>query len=243
MVFHNEDGNPARANIKQALGYLKDGDGDGNSQFLRCVKASANSDVMYFFTSAQDGDPSQDDVRLCLGDDLKKAQDHSQIQAYITLGKRKVASGVPRKALPPKVQKVPTRASKVAGEASTPLDVDSNSDIHAKELKDVTDCHWVVAHVTPPSWKQHLREISIEDKWMVFIAKIKDIESEREMLKSSKIQLLQEIDSLKQDRAAVVSKVIPDAAMKLVRRDGLAEYVINPYASLEQLLSKKPPSL
>ncbi|GJZ75238.1 hypothetical protein Tco_0639703 [Tanacetum coccineum] len=65
MVFHNEDGNPARANIKQALG----------------VKASANSDVMYFFTSAQDGDPSQDDVRLCLGDDLKKAQDHSLRQA------------------------------------------------------------------------------------------------------------------------------------------------------------------
>ncbi|GJW51421.1 hypothetical protein Tco_0092772, partial [Tanacetum coccineum] len=81
IVFHNEDGNPARANIKQALGYLKDGDGDGNSQFLRCVKASENSDVMYFFTSAQDGDPSQDDVRLCLGDDLKKAQDHSQRQA------------------------------------------------------------------------------------------------------------------------------------------------------------------
>ncbi|GJS24441.1 putative ribonuclease H-like domain-containing protein [Tanacetum coccineum] len=45
------------------------------------VKASANSDVMYFFTSAQDSDPSQDDVRLCLGDDLKKAQDHSQRQA------------------------------------------------------------------------------------------------------------------------------------------------------------------
>ncbi|GJT02685.1 hypothetical protein Tco_0823854 [Tanacetum coccineum] len=41
------------------------------------VKASANSDVMYSFTSAQDGDPLQDDVRLCLGDDLKKAQDHS----------------------------------------------------------------------------------------------------------------------------------------------------------------------
>ncbi|GJR31299.1 retrotransposon protein, putative, ty1-copia subclass [Tanacetum coccineum] len=76
MVFHNEDGNPARANIKQALGYLKDGDGDGNSQPHKGVKASANSDVMYFFTSAQDGDPSQDDVRLCLGDDLKKAQDH-----------------------------------------------------------------------------------------------------------------------------------------------------------------------
>ncbi|GJW28743.1 retrovirus-related pol polyprotein from transposon TNT 1-94 [Tanacetum coccineum] len=82
MVFHNEDGNPARANIKQALGYLKDGDGDGNSQPHKGVKASANSDVMYFFTSAQDGDPSQDDVRLCLGDDLKKAQDHKHVTKW-----------------------------------------------------------------------------------------------------------------------------------------------------------------
>ncbi|GJV90472.1 hypothetical protein Tco_1538285 [Tanacetum coccineum] len=78
IVFHNEDGNPARANIKQALGYRKDGDRDGKSQFLRCVKASANSDVKYSFTSAQDGELLQDDVRLCLGNDLKKAQDHSQ---------------------------------------------------------------------------------------------------------------------------------------------------------------------
>ncbi|GKA00060.1 hypothetical protein Tco_0672610 [Tanacetum coccineum] len=77
IVFHNEDGNPARANIKQALGYLKDGDGDGNSQPHKGVKASANSDVMYLFTSAQDGDPLQDDVRVYLGDDLKKAQDHT----------------------------------------------------------------------------------------------------------------------------------------------------------------------
>ncbi|GKB08702.1 hypothetical protein Tco_0837014 [Tanacetum coccineum] len=66
MVFHNEDGNPASANIKQALGRPHKG-----------VKAFANSDVMYFFTSAQDGNPVQDDVRLCLGNDLKKAQDHS----------------------------------------------------------------------------------------------------------------------------------------------------------------------
>ncbi|GJR99830.1 hypothetical protein Tco_0316339 [Tanacetum coccineum] len=49
------------------------------------VKASANSDVMYSFTSAQDGDPLQDDVRLCLGNDLKKAQDHSQRQAVTLL--------------------------------------------------------------------------------------------------------------------------------------------------------------
>ncbi|GKA75861.1 hypothetical protein Tco_0782239 [Tanacetum coccineum] len=32
----------------------------------------------------------------------------------------------------------------------------------AKELKDATDCHWVIAHVTPPSWKQYLRGINIE---------------------------------------------------------------------------------
>ncbi|GKB53744.1 putative nucleotidyltransferase, ribonuclease H [Tanacetum coccineum] len=70
-----------REEDRWGLGYLKDGDGDGNSQPHKGVKASANSDVMYFFTSAQDGDPLQDDVRLCLGDDLKKAQDHSQRQA------------------------------------------------------------------------------------------------------------------------------------------------------------------
>ncbi|GJV94868.1 hypothetical protein Tco_1546445 [Tanacetum coccineum] len=42
--------------------------------------------------------------------------------------------------------------SKVVGEAFTPLDIDSDSDIHefplAKDLKDATDYHWVVAHVT-----------------------------------------------------------------------------------------------
>ncbi|GKC71762.1 hypothetical protein Tco_1117645 [Tanacetum coccineum] len=101
IVFHNEDGNPARANIKQALGYRKDGDGDGNFQFLRCqinnrllrhdlhllwcyerphkgVKASANSDIIFFFTSAQDGNRFLYDERLSLADDLKKAHDHNQ---------------------------------------------------------------------------------------------------------------------------------------------------------------------
>ncbi|GKA93178.1 hypothetical protein Tco_0815164 [Tanacetum coccineum] len=50
-----EDGNPARANIKQALGRY-------SSQVHKMVI------------------PLQDDVRLCLGDDLKKAQDHNQRQ-------------------------------------------------------------------------------------------------------------------------------------------------------------------
>ncbi|GJR28837.1 putative reverse transcriptase domain-containing protein [Tanacetum coccineum] len=51
-------------------------------------------------------------------------------------------------------RKVYVQANKVAGDASTPLDVDSDPDIHefpsTKELKDGTDCHWVV--VTPPKW-------------------------------------------------------------------------------------------
>ncbi|GJX72702.1 hypothetical protein Tco_0309873 [Tanacetum coccineum] len=54
------------------------------SSYERChkgVKASANSDIVYFFTSAQDGDILQDDERLYLADDLQKAQDHNQRQA------------------------------------------------------------------------------------------------------------------------------------------------------------------
>ncbi|GJZ66283.1 hypothetical protein Tco_0622979 [Tanacetum coccineum] len=47
MVFHNEDGNPARANIKQALGYLKDGDGDGNSKVPEAPEKVTATDLFY----------------------------------------------------------------------------------------------------------------------------------------------------------------------------------------------------
>ncbi|GJV81557.1 hypothetical protein Tco_1517427, partial [Tanacetum coccineum] len=170
------------------------------------------------------------------------------------------------------VQKVPARASKVVGEASTPLDVDSVSDIHefssAKELKDATDFHWVIAHVTPPSWKQHIREISIEKLYDIhdrayisqdvldnldkdrgyaelertcneafqdldknplvsdIHADIKALHGQVDGLHSEYSRLILEekkweIDSLNQDRAVVVSKVIPDATMKLIRSDDL----------------------
>ncbi|GKD05364.1 hypothetical protein Tco_1180338 [Tanacetum coccineum] len=42
------------------------------------VKASANSDIIFFFTSAQDGNRLLDDERLSLADDLKKAHDQNQ---------------------------------------------------------------------------------------------------------------------------------------------------------------------
>ncbi|GJT74990.1 hypothetical protein Tco_1041715 [Tanacetum coccineum] len=45
---------------------------------IPCVKASANSVIIFFFTSAQDGNRLLDDERLCLDDDLKKAHDQNQ---------------------------------------------------------------------------------------------------------------------------------------------------------------------
>ncbi|GJR70411.1 hypothetical protein Tco_0016476 [Tanacetum coccineum] len=82
------------------------------------------------------------------------------------------------------------KSSIIMGKRKQATDVDSDPDIHdkfytfsasfvlsmcgsklifvflefpfAKELKDSADCHFVVAHVTPPSWKQYLRDISLE---------------------------------------------------------------------------------
>ncbi|GJU54734.1 reverse transcriptase domain-containing protein [Tanacetum coccineum] len=191
------------------------------------------------------------------------------------------------------------------GDASDPMDVNSDPNIHefpsAKELKGFVDYHWVVSHVTPPPWKQHLKEISLEKlrnihdkaymqqailenmevekdkayiklerkcnealqdldknhlvldmryeintlqgqvdmlhgeysrlvleekKWVnyeqtlsILRSNVEGLENERERLKSSETQLLQEIDRLRQDRAVVVSKVVPHVATKLVRSD------------------------
>nr|GEW88279.1 hypothetical protein [Tanacetum cinerariifolium] len=87
-MYHSEDGNPARANMKQALSSYKDGDGDGDrdgdgdtlrstyiiSSFQDCNKYEH---VGPQDTIPQDDKRSQDDDRrLDLADDLKKAQDH-----------------------------------------------------------------------------------------------------------------------------------------------------------------------
>ncbi|GJR62002.1 hypothetical protein Tco_1504164 [Tanacetum coccineum] len=256
--------------------------------------------------------------------------------------KRKVDVGYNGDGLHQKAQKVPAQPSKVAGDASTPLML-IVTPIYmfpsAKELKEVTDCHWVIAHVTPPSWKQFLRENSIEQlsrascdtirereikkdkvyaelekkcnealqdldknplvsdmrseiktlqsqvnslhseysrlilkekKWINYEqtlstlrAKVKGLGSERKRLKASEIWLLQEVDSLRHDRAVVVSRFIPNVAMKLIHSDEMGvlisrlvkasiiygrctafeELTVDPYASVEQLLSKKPQSL
>ncbi|GJY74063.1 hypothetical protein Tco_0478494 [Tanacetum coccineum] len=256
-----------------------------------------------------------------------------------------------------RTQMVPPQESKVYGDTSTLLDVDSDPDIHefpsAKELRNATDCHWVVAHVTSLSWKQHLREISLEqlcnihDRAYLSQAVLENIKKDKayaelekkcnEALQDldknplisdmrSKIETLQ-VNSLYNeynrlvlekkkcinyeqtlstlhDMAVVVTKVVPDAAMKLIQSNEmgiliaklakasmfcgrcatleevanfkepfvlekmpgyrpsskdefdqagddlanasypfLVELTVDPYASVEQLLSKKPQSL
>nr|GEW78822.1 hypothetical protein [Tanacetum cinerariifolium] len=108
------------------------------------------------------------------------------------LGKRKVASGVLAKALPLKVQKVSARASKVAGEASNPLDVNSEYDIH--------------------------EVVAIEEPFVL-----------------EKMSGYQPLSKEKYDQAG---DALANASYPF-----LVEYVASPYASLEQLLSKKPPLL
>ncbi|GJW19673.1 retrovirus-related pol polyprotein from transposon TNT 1-94 [Tanacetum coccineum] len=69
-------------------GSFKDGDGDGDTHYERShkgVKASANSDIIFFFTSAQDGNKLLDDERLSLADDLKKAHDQNQNNCLFVL--------------------------------------------------------------------------------------------------------------------------------------------------------------
>ncbi|GJX11682.1 hypothetical protein Tco_0201541 [Tanacetum coccineum] len=173
-------------------------------------------------------------------------------------------------------------------------DVDSDVDIHGMLLSSfrIVDCHWVVAHVTPPSWKEHLRQISIKQLFDIhdrsYICQVvldnvlnnkthelisalhkatasydairareleKDeayVELERKCNEAlldlnknplvadirTEIETLQgrvdglhsectrlEMDALKQDRALVIAKVVPNAAIKLIRIDEIGMLV------------------
>ncbi|GJV76593.1 hypothetical protein Tco_1508177 [Tanacetum coccineum] len=239
---------------------------------------------------SDDAPSKKDEVTLIDRTTAEKTQNLKVSASSRAARKRKQTAESSEKEPRLKVRKVPPQASKFSGDAFDPLDVDSDPDIHefpsAKELKDSADCHFVVAHVTPPSWKWHLKEIILEKlydihdraymrqamldnmlnsktrKLISTLSKAKDscdairereverdkayAELERkcneaqqdsdnnplvlemrskietlqgERLKSSETQLLQEIDGLRQDRAAVVAKVVPHVATKLVRSD------------------------
>ncbi|GKE33243.1 hypothetical protein Tco_1452565 [Tanacetum coccineum] len=189
-------------------------------------------------------------------------------------GKRKHIAGSYGEGSLQRTQEVPPRASKVAGDASSPLDVDSDLDIHefpsANDLEQLYDIHdraymrQVVLDNVVNSRTRRLiyalhkarascdvireREIK-KDKAYVELEKkcnealqdldknplIFDMHSEietlqgqslREKFKISEAQLLQENDSLKQDRAAVVTKVVPYAAMKLIQSDDMGILIV-----------------
>nr|GEZ58081.1 hypothetical protein [Tanacetum cinerariifolium] len=157
-------------------------------------------------------------------------------------GKRKQATGSSFKEARHKLQKAPPQTSKVVNNASDPLDVDNDLDIHGKL------CTFLASSVlsTKGSYDA-IREIEIEkdneyaecerkcNKALQDLKKnplVLDMRAEietlqgqvdglhkRERLKNSETQLLQDINSFKQDRATVVSKVIPEVATKLIRSD------------------------
>ncbi|GJT66720.1 hypothetical protein Tco_1018200 [Tanacetum coccineum] len=123
------------------------GDGEGSSPSIRSNIGDSNDT------------PSEKDV-------TSEARNQKLGKSSKATRKRKQIVKSSRKDTRQKAQKVPPQASKDSGDPSDPLDVDSDPDFHefsyAKKLKDSIDCHWVVAHVTSPSWTQHLKKISLE---------------------------------------------------------------------------------
>ncbi|GJT64122.1 hypothetical protein Tco_1015602 [Tanacetum coccineum] len=206
------------------------------------------------------------------------------------VGKRKLAADALQEGSHHRARKAPVQASKVSGDASTPLYVDSDPDIHGKfepvygvfvpslttllmpfpfllialiqsfllEIKRdkayaelEKKCNEALQDLDKNPLVSDMRsEIKTlqgrvnglyneygmlllkERKWAnyeqtlsILYAKVKGLESERERLKASEIQVLQEIDSLRQDKAAIVSKVVPNATMKLVHSDEMGVLV------------------
>ncbi|GJW24906.1 hypothetical protein Tco_0038717 [Tanacetum coccineum] len=73
---------------------------------------------------------------------------------------------------------------------------------------------------------EYSRLVLKEKKWVnyeqilsILHSKVKGLEVERERLKKFGTQLLQEVDGLRQDRVAVVAKVVPHVAMELIHSD------------------------
>ncbi|GKC56474.1 hypothetical protein Tco_1084072 [Tanacetum coccineum] len=99
--------------------------------------------------------------------------------------------------------------SKAAGKRKLTADALREEFPSARELKDATNCHWVVAH---NKCNEALQDL---DKNLL----VSDMRSEIEALQG------QEIDGLRQDKAAIVTKVVLDASMKLVHSDKMGVLV------------------
>nr|GEU42504.1 hypothetical protein [Tanacetum cinerariifolium] len=154
-------------------------------------------------------------------------------------------------------------ASKVVGDASTPLDVDSNPNIHefpsGRELKDAIDCHWVVAHEIDRLRQdraaivsQFVPDIAMKlvhsDEMGVLVARLV-----RASIIHGRCTAFEEIAKLKEPFVLekmsgyrMSSKDEYDRAREDMDNASfpfLSEFTSNPYAFVEQLLSIKPRSL
>nr|GEX35034.1 hypothetical protein [Tanacetum cinerariifolium] len=145
-------------------------DGEGSSPSIRFVNNEApvidpepqnSASPLQFAKNIGDSNdaPSEKDV----GDEARNQKLGKSSKA--TRKRKQIAESSGRETRQ-KAQKVPPQASKDFGDPSDPLDVDSDPDFHefpsTKELKDSADYHWVVAHMTHPSWKQLLKEIGLK---------------------------------------------------------------------------------
>ncbi|GJR56517.1 hypothetical protein Tco_1407038 [Tanacetum coccineum] len=134
------------------------------------------------------------------------------------LGKSLKATGKRKQIAESSGKETRQKARNVSSQASKAFEFPS-----AKELKDSIDCYWVVTHVTPSSWKQHLKNISLEklcdiyDKAHMRQGREKDkAYANLEMRCNDALLVLEE---KKQDRAAVVAKFVPYVATKLICSD------------------------
>ncbi|GKA87361.1 hypothetical protein Tco_0809125 [Tanacetum coccineum] len=108
-----------------------------------------------------DAPSERDEVVLIDCSISKKAKNRKESAPSKVANKRKQAASKPSgRETRHKTHKVQPQASKAVGEPSDPFDVDKFPS--AKELKDSADYYRVVAYVTPPLWKHHLKEISLE---------------------------------------------------------------------------------
>ncbi|GJS94844.1 hypothetical protein Tco_0801812 [Tanacetum coccineum] len=108
----------------------------------------------------------------------------------------------------------------VAVDVSDPIDVESDPDIHefpfAKELKDSIDCHFVVAHAVLDNM-----EIKKDKAYAKPERKCKEAlqDLDKNPLVLDMHAEIETLQGLKQDWATVLSKVVPDVAMKLIHSD------------------------
>nr|GEW28127.1 hypothetical protein [Tanacetum cinerariifolium] len=129
-------------------------------------------------------------------------------------GKRKLVVDTLREGSHRKARRAPVHVSKVVGDASTPLDVDSDPDIHefpsARELniEQLYDIHG----------RAYMCQAVLD--YMLNIRTIELISALHKARAScDAIREREEIDRLRQDRVAIITKVVPDAAMKLFHSD------------------------